>query len=78
METDRPTKSIGHEETFAADLHDAADLLPELKHQADAVATRLRRHGSVGRTVTLKVRFGDFRTITRSRTVREPSTSRKT
>jgi DNA polymerase-4 len=35
---------------------------------ADAVAGRLRRHGLVGRTVTLKIRFGDFRTITRSTT----------
>ena len=72
VETDRPIKSIGHEETFAADRHDAADLLREVNRQANAVATRLRRHGSLGRTVTLKVRFGDFRTITRSRTVREP------
>ena len=36
---------------------------------ADAVAARLRHHGLVGRTITLKVRFHDFRTITRSVTV---------
>jgi DNA polymerase-4 len=35
---------------------------------ADAVAARLRNHGLAGRTVTIKVRFGDFRTITRSTT----------
>ena len=39
---------------------------------ADATAARLRRDGLAGRTVTLKVRFGDFRTITRSRTVPDP------
>jgi DNA polymerase-4 len=72
VEPSRPIKSIGHEETFASDRHDAADLHRELVRQADAVASRLRRHGSVGRTVTIKVRFGDFRTITRSRTVSSP------
>jgi DNA polymerase-4 len=39
---------------------------------SDAVATRLRAAGMVGRTVQLKVRFGDFRTITRSATVPSP------
>ena len=39
---------------------------------ADAVATRLRAAGLAGRTVTLKVRFGDFATITRSQTVADP------
>jgi DNA polymerase-4 len=72
VEPGRPVKSIGHEETFATDRHDAVDLHRELVRQADAVASRLRHHGSVGRTVTIKVRFGDFRTITRSRTVSSP------
>jgi DNA polymerase IV len=72
VEPGRAAKSIGHEETFARDRHDAADLHREVVRQADAVAARLRRHGSVGRTITLKVRFGDFRTITRSRTERLP------
>jgi DNA polymerase IV len=39
---------------------------------ADGVASRLRRAGVAGRTVTLKVRFGDFRTITRSTTLPSP------
>ena len=42
---------------------------------ADATAARLRENGLAGRTVTLKVRFGDFRTITRSRTVGDPVSS---
>jgi hypothetical protein len=65
---ERVVKSIGHEETFATDLRDHDVLHVEVVRQSDAVATRLRRAGMAGRTVTLKVRFHDFRTITRSRT----------
>jgi DNA polymerase-4 len=72
VEPDRATKSIGHEETYARDHHDRQPLEREAVRLGDAVAARLRAAGLAGRTVTLKVRFGDFRTITRSRTVREP------
>ncbi|HEV2768277.1 MAG TPA: DNA polymerase IV [Acidimicrobiales bacterium] len=65
-------KSVSHEETFAGDRHGVEALVPEAVRQADAVAARLRRAGVAGRTVHLKVRFGDFRTITRSCTVTEP------
>jgi DNA polymerase-4 len=65
---DLPPKSIGHEETFAHDRYDRESLAREVVRMADAVAGRLRRHGVAGRTVTLKIRFGDFRTITRSTT----------
>ncbi|MGH9178830.1 MAG: DNA polymerase IV [Acidimicrobiales bacterium] len=71
VEPDRPTRSVGHEETYAVDLVDRADLHREVVRQADAVATRLRAAGLAGRTVTLKVRFNDFATITRSRTLRD-------
>ena len=69
---DLRAKSIGHEETFPADLHDPAELEREVVRMADAVAWRLRRDRRAARTVTLKVRFGDFRTITRSVTVPVP------
>ncbi|HVE47667.1 MAG TPA: hypothetical protein VNA57_13085, partial [Acidimicrobiales bacterium] len=69
---ERVAKSIGHEETFATDLRDPVALDTEVVRQADAVATRMRRAGMAGRTVTLKVRFHDFRTITRSRTAVAP------
>ena len=65
-------KSIGHEETFAVDHHGHDTLHREAVRLADAVAARMRRAGVAGRTVQLKVRFGDFRTITRSATVPEP------
>ncbi|HEV7720032.1 MAG TPA: DNA polymerase IV [Iamia sp.] len=68
VDPDQELKSISHEETYATDRFDPDELRTEAVRMADAVATRLRRHGSVARTVTIKVRFGDFRTITRSAT----------
>ncbi|HVM01811.1 MAG TPA: DNA polymerase IV [Acidimicrobiales bacterium] len=67
----RPPKSVGHEETFAVDLRDRHHLHREVVRQADAVAARLRAAGLAGRTVTVKVRYNDFATITRSRTLPE-------
>jgi DNA polymerase-4 len=69
VEPDRAMKSIGHEETFARDHHLRSTLDRELVQFADAVASRLRAQGLVARTIQLKVRFGDFTTITRSTTV---------
>jgi DNA polymerase IV len=66
VESDRRVKSIGHEETFASDLHTYDELYRELVRMADAVASRLRGSGRGARTLTLKVRFAGFRTITRS------------
>jgi DNA polymerase IV len=62
-------KSVGHEETFAADLHDHEASHEHLIRMSDAVGTRLREAGLRGRTVTVKIRFGDHSTITRSHTV---------
>jgi DNA polymerase-4 len=72
VESDRAVKSIGHEETFAHDLHDHADLVREVVRLADAVSSRLRAAGTGARTVTLKLRFADFVTITRSHTAAAP------
>ena len=72
VEPERALKSIGHEETFAVDLKERTDLHREVVRQADAVASRLREASLSGRTVTVKVRFNDFATITRSRTMGEP------
>jgi DNA polymerase IV len=66
---DQRAKSIGHEETFARDLHDLEALSREAVRIGDAIAARMRRHGVAGRTVTIKVRFHDFQTITRSQTL---------
>ena len=64
-------KSIGSDETFAADIDDPVQIHRELLRLADRTAARVRSAGLVGRTVTIKVRFADFTTITRSRTLRE-------
>lgn len=69
VEPDQALKSVGHEETFPQDLHDAERLGREIVRMSDGVASRLRGGGFAGRTVTLKLRFGDFRTITRSVTL---------
>lgn len=69
VEPDRAMKSIGHEETFSRDHHLRSSLDRELIQFADSVASRLRAQGLVARTVQLKIRFGDFTTITRSTTL---------
>lgn len=70
---DAAAKSISHEATFPTDRFDRDELEGELARMADAVATRLRKSEVVARTVTLKVRSGGFQTITRSRTLPEPT-----
>lgn len=72
VEVDRPARSISHEETFPTDVDDRAALERELVRLADAVGARLRSGELTARTVTLKVRFGDFRSITRSATLPSP------
>jgi DNA polymerase-4 len=71
VSTARTEKSIGHENTFGEDVRDVAALKRELLEQADRVAVRLRHAGYRARTVSLKVRFADFTTITRSHTLPE-------
>lgn len=72
VDPDRAVKSIGQEETFATDRYDRDGLHVEIVRMADTVATRLRRAGLGARTVQLKLRRGDFTTITRSRTLPRP------
>jgi DNA polymerase-4 len=69
VEPVRDTKSVGHEETYATDLAEPGELRREALRMADAVGSRLRAAGLAGRTVTVKVRFHDFETITRSHTL---------
>jgi len=69
----RREKSVGHEVTFETDETDAIALRRELLRLATQTAARLRSSGLVGRTVSLKLRFADFRTVTRSRTLAEPT-----
>ena len=75
VEPDRAMKSIGHEETYPYDLHEPGELRAQIIRLSDAVAARLRHHQVGARTVTLKVRFAGFQTVTRSRTVAAPLTT---
>ena len=68
---DEPDKSMGADETFGRDTDDRTVLLREILRLSTKVAARMRAAGVAGRTVTLKVRFADFTTITRSRTMGE-------
>lgn len=66
-----PAKSIGKEVTFPTDIESAEAVERVLLALSEKVGYRLRRHGCKGRTVQLKLRLGDFRTYTRSRTLAE-------
>ena len=70
---DQRAKSIGHEETFPRDLTDPQPIGRELVRMVDAVASRLHRGGVVGKTITVKVKYGDFSSISRSSTLVEPT-----
>jgi DNA polymerase-4 len=70
VEPDREAKSIGAEETFEEDL-EGEDLLPFIHEQALRVASRLRRSGMRARSVHLKIKFADFRIVTRQETISE-------
>ena len=66
-----PDKSMGASETFGHDTDDRAAIVRELLRLTDRVTARMRVAGVAGRTITITVRFADFTTITRSRTLGE-------
>ena len=68
-------KSIGNEITFSSDIADPTQLQDILDELADKVARRLRHQGLLARTITLKARYGDFTTHTRSASLAEPTDS---
>ncbi len=68
-------KSIGHETTFSEDIADGDRLRDRLDRLAGQVARRLRRHGRLARTVSLKARYADFSTVSRSLTLPEATDS---
>lgn len=68
-------KSIGNEVTFREDIADSETLLGVISHLADKVGSRLRSHGFVAGTITLKARYSDFTTLTRAMTCPEPTDS---
>jgi len=73
VQTRAEEKSVGHEVTFETDVVDPQVVRREILRLSGMVAQRLRRAGVTGRTVVLKLRFHDFSTITRSRTLSDPT-----
>lgn len=67
----RKAQSIGNEETFPEDIWARADVVKELLRLSEKVGGRLRRSGHFAMTITLKVRFATFRTVSRSVTLKE-------
>ena len=68
-----PDKSIGAEETFAADVADPVVIRRELLRLSERTAQGLRAGGWMARTVVVKLRLANFKTITRSKTLPEPT-----
>ncbi len=69
---DRVRKSIGSENTFFHDLFSHDDLAAALRESSETVARHAARTGKAGRTVSIKLRYADFRTLTRARTLPAP------
>ena len=70
---DRQAKSIGQEQTFGVNLTDPAEVRRVLFEQVEQVGRQLRQHHLYARTVSVKIRFGDFQTITRATTLETPT-----
>jgi DNA polymerase-4 len=73
VSTHERERSVGAEETFARDVDDPEVILAELLRLSEKVGARMRRAGLAGTTVSIKVRFADFATITRSRKRKVPT-----
>lgn len=72
----RERKSAGAEHTFERDLHGRTEVAAQLPAVTDQAFARLERHGGAARTVTVKVRFAGFSTVSRSVTLPSPTADR--
>jgi DNA polymerase IV len=72
---DREAKSIGQEQTFGIDAVDPEEVRRVLFEQVEQVGWRLRKHRLFARSISLKIRYGEFETITRSTTLKSPTDS---
>jgi DNA polymerase-4 len=72
VKADRPYKSVSAEDTFLTDLTDPEDLQAELARIGRTVWTRIEAKGLSGRTVNLKVKYSDFKIVTRARSLDRP------
>jgi len=76
VKPDRSRKSIGAERTYGEDLTEQASLREALEAIADVVWERVKKHGATGRTVTVKIKYNDFRQVTRARSLESPVSDR--
>ena len=67
VEPDRQIQSVGNEETYESDIEDPVVIDLELHYFANRVAKRLRKYGLMGHTVSIKVRYNDFKTVSRQK-----------
>lgn len=72
VEVDEPDKSISAAETFAYDLDNPEEILREFLRLTEKAASRLRERNLFAKTISIKVRFSDFSTINRSKTLSQP------
>ena len=72
LDYDGEIKSVSAEDTFERDTEDRSILVPLLRQQADEIAKKLEKERVAARTVQVKVRYGDFTTLSRQITVEEP------
>ncbi|WP_298339922.1 DNA polymerase IV [Ferrimicrobium sp.] len=72
VQPNRVRKSVGCEQTFQTNLNDRLDMMTVLIEMTERVSSHLFALGLAGRTVSIKVRFPDFKTVTRALTVSEP------
>lgn len=72
VQPNRETKSIGAEDTFRYDLTTLEEMNAELEAIADVIYSRLKRYGMKGRTITVKIKYNDFKLATRSQSFPEP------
>ncbi|MEO6304140.1 MAG: DNA polymerase IV, partial [Bacteroidia bacterium] len=72
VQPNRETKSLGAEDTFSSDIANVAEMIIELEKIAKLVAARLQKYQLKGRTITLKIKYHDFKTITRNQSFDVP------
>ncbi len=73
VESTAGVKSISNEYTFEVDVADSDKILDVLMRLSEKVSRRLRKKGLTGKTITLKIRFSDFKTFTRATTLDAPT-----
>lgn len=73
VETDRSVLSLSYEQTFFEDVSNPRELWRQIREMSSGLELRLKSHGFLARTVSIKLRFNNWRTITRAQTLLSPT-----